>query len=171
MSFDLSEFTTDINVVEVFFCQKNPSAMVIDVRVDERFVRYIESKFKNPKTTAYKSYHIRDKIYTYEIGNDNQIVHSKFNVKHQHIVRIRKNLDLFIVSSKIEKFPPYLFPCTNEIDYVASYTIQEFKINNRISLNIRAEDGTYTAYIEYKHSQNVELDKMNETINRLIKSL
>ena len=171
MSFELSDFTTDINIIEVFLCQKNPSSMIIDTTVDDKFVKYIEGRFKNPKSTSFKSYHICDKVYTYELSNDNQIVHSKYAVKHQHIPRIRKNLDLFVVSSKIEKFPPYLFPCTNEIDYVSEYTIKEFKINNRISLNIRTEDDVNTIYIEYKHSQNVELDKMNETVNRILKSL
>ena len=171
MSFDLAQYTNGVNVIEVYLCRKNKGINVFDVTVDQNVINNIENKFKNPKKASYKSYYMKDKVYTYELSNDNQIVHSKYKVKHEYIPRDRKVYDVFVVASKIEKFPPYLFPCTNEIDHVSSYTIKEFKINNRISIMIRSEDDIHTVYIEYKHSQNVELDKMNETINRLIKTL
>ena len=80
---------------------------------------------------------------------------------------------VFILSSKIDKFPQYIFPCTNEIDNISIYLIKEFKINNRISLMIRYDylnDNVVSKSfnIEYRHSPNVEIDKINEYINNLV---
>jgi hypothetical protein len=172
MSVDLAEFTSDVNIIEIFLCQKNTTnPMVYDTVVDPVIIKSIESRFKNPKIASFKSYHMHDKVYTYELSNDNQLVHSKYMVKHHYIIRDRKALDMLMVASKLEKYPPYIFPCTNEIDYISSYTLKEFKINNRVAVFIKTEDNTQSVYIEYKHSQNVELDKINEIINRLIKTL
>lgn len=171
---DLRNFTNnDVNIVEIFFCQKPvPQApfQPIKTSVTPEAVRTIEARFKNAKDTAFKSYHMKDKMYTYELANDNQVVTSKYNTHMKHISRNRP-YDLFVLSSKIEKYPPYIFPCTNEIDHVCSYTIKEFKINNRIALIIRTEDDMQSIYIEYKHSPNAEIDKMNEIVNRLTRNL
>ena len=80
---------------------------------------------------------------------------------------------LFILTSKIDKFPQYIFPCTNEIENISTYTINEYKIANRVSLMIRYdyennEEVAKTFYIEYRHSPNVEIDKINEHINSLV---
>jgi hypothetical protein len=81
--------------------------------------------------------------------------------------------NIFILSSKIDKYPQYIFPCTNEIDNISIYSIKEFKINNRISLMIRYDylndDIISKSFnIEYRHSPNVEIDKINEYINNLV---
>lgn len=175
MSFiDLRDYTNnDVNIVEVFFCQKADNTLPfqsINTNTAPDAVRTIEARFKNAKETTFKSYFMRDKIYTYEIGNDNQVVTSKYNTHNKHISRNRP-YNLFILSSKIEKYPPYIFPCTNEIDHVCTYTIKEFKINNRVSLIIKTEDDIQSIYIEYKHSPNVDIDKMNEIVNRLVRNL
>lgn len=176
MSVDLADFTSDVtyvNVIEIFLCQKNlTNPMVYDTAVDNHIIKSIEARFKNPKVASFKSYYMRDKVYTYELSNDNQLVHSKYMMKHHYITRDRKPLDMLLIASKLEKYPPYLFPCTNEIDHISSYTLKEFKINNRVAIIIKTEDENIsTVYVEYKHSQNVELDKINEIINRLIKTL
>ena len=172
---DLTSLTINevsINVIDIYLYQRhkqNPlNNSVIDISLDSSIIHDIESKFKNPKITSFKSYYMNDKIYTYDMQNDNQIVTSKNKVESTRKMRQRKDTDLFMVSSKIEKFPIYMFPCTSDIDYISEYTIKEFKINNRISINIRSEDGQDSAYIEYKHSDNVEMNKINETIGRLL---
>jgi hypothetical protein len=56
------------------------------------------------------------------------------------------------------------------------YLIKEFKINNRISLMLRydylngCEDKVVSKSfnIEYRHSPNVEIDKINEYVNNLV---
>lgn len=175
---DLQDHTTSadstpINIVEFYVCKKptGQSPGYIDINIPEDYITSIEAKFKNAKIASYKSYYMRDKIYTYELADDNQVVTSKYKVSSKYISRDKKPYDFFVVSSKIEKFPPYTFPCTNEIDHICSYTIKEYKINNRISVAIRSEEDIHSLYVEYRHSENVELDKMNEIINKTIKSL
>jgi len=77
------------------------------------------------------------------------------------------------LTSKIDKFPQYIFPCTNEIENISTYTINEYKIANRVSLMIRYDyennvEVAKTFYIEYRHSPNVEIDKINEHVNNLV---
>jgi hypothetical protein len=159
-----------INLVEVFLYKSDKSTTnTIDLSVSSNIVQRIENYFKNPKITEYKSYYINDKIYTYEVPNDNQIVTSKHMINTKSIRRTRNDTDLYIVSYRVEKYPIYMFPCTNNIDYVSAYNIKEFKINNRITINIKTdEDSIHTVFVEYKHSDNVELDRINETIGRLL---
>jgi hypothetical protein len=142
----------------------------IDVRITSDIESIVEKKYKKYKEEKYKSYHHKDKVYTYELSNDNQYVSSKITTSP---IYVKPNI--FILSSKIDKFPQYIFPCTNDIDNISSYTIKEFKINNRISLMIRYDYSVATVaataksfYIEYRHSPNVEIDKINEYINNLI---
>jgi hypothetical protein len=92
--------------------------------------------------------------------------------------------NIFVICSKNNKQPNYTFPCTNEIDSVSEYIIKEYKISNRISLILRCDsdsgDGSgsggggeeiKTLYIEYRHSNNVDIDKINETINKIIRKI
>lgn len=167
----ISKTDSPINVFEIYLHKPQTNANMIDLCLEPSIIESIESKFRNPKTTEYKSYHMNDKIYTYELHNDNQIVISKHKVCSKAIRRPRQTTDAIIIGYKIDKYPPYTFPCTDEIDYIASYTIKEFKINNRITVNIRTEEGHSSAYIEYKHSDHVELDKVNETLGRLLSKM
>jgi len=159
-----------INLIEVYLFNLDKSTTnVLDLCLGSNIVQKIENQFKNPKITDYKSYYINDKIYTYELLNDNQIVTSKHKMNSKSIRRIRNDTDLHIVSYRIEKYPIYMFPCTDNIDYISSYTIKEYKINNRITINIKIdEDDNHMVYVEYKHSDNVELDRINQTIGRLL---
>jgi hypothetical protein len=96
--------------------------------------------------------------------------------------------NIFVICSKNNKQPNYTFPCTNEIDSVSEYIIKEYKISNRISLIMRSDivsgasgaggaggeackEVVKTLYIEYRHSSNVDIDKINETINKIIRKI
>lgn len=173
---DLHHYLNDnVNIVEIYFCPKqnanqDNSLKTINTIVSNDIIKSINAKYKNGKEETFKSYFMKDKIYTYELANDNQIVLSKHKIMAKQFSR-NKPYDLFVLSSKIEKFPPYIFPCTNEIDYVCTYTMKEYRINNRISIIIKIEDDIKSVYIQYRHSPNIEIDKMNEIVNRLIKTL
>ena len=185
MNINLKDFLTDdVNIIEVFFCKDMNGASsdssatsditgntVINVNISCDIESIIEKKYKKYKEEKYKSYHHKDKVYTYELSNDNQHVSSKIMTTSKY-VKYNKS-GLYILSSKIDKFPQYIFPCTNEIDNISTYIIKEFKINNRISLMLRNdylknEEIAKSFYIEYRHSPNVEIDKINEYINNLI---
>jgi hypothetical protein len=164
--------TDDVNIIEVFFCSgssdpKGSGSVSINVKMTRDIESIIERKYKQYKEEKYKSYHHKDKVYTYELSNDNQFVSSKITIKSREMPAV------FILASKIDKFPQYIFPCTDDIDNISTYSIKEFKINNRISLMVRSdysnsEEVAKSFYIEYRHSPNVEIDKINEYVNNLI---
>ena len=188
MNINLKEFITDdVNIIELFLCKdSDKDTSVIDVNITSDFESIIEKKYKKYKEERYKSYHHKDKVYTYELSSDNQYVSSKITMKSEIIKNINNTTNnttnntnakpnIFILSSKIDKFPQYIFPCTNEIDNISMYLIKEFKINNRISLMLRydylngkEEVVSKSFYIEYRHSPNVEIDKINEYVNNLV---
>jgi hypothetical protein len=169
--------TDDVNVIEVFFGAASGSSDAdlentsINVNITRDIESIIEKKYKKYKEEKYKSYHHKDKVYTYELSNDNQSVSSKIMTKSNYLGATATGV--FIVSYKIDKFPQYIFPCSNDIDNISTYSIKEFKINNRISLMLRSDysnskEVAKSFYIEYRHSPNVEIDKINEYINNLV---
>jgi hypothetical protein len=174
---DLNEFIDDnIDLVEIFFCNKRGDTNVssnVDVRIDNNIEKKIEERYKKCREERYKAYAMNEKVYTYELSNDNQCVTSKLKRYTKYIEN--KSDNIYIISSKINKFPQYTFPCTNEIDNICQYTIKEYKISNRVSLILRIDsngDGSpdiKSLSIEYRHSSNVEIDKINEIVNKLLR--
>ena len=169
----------DINLIEIYIintdkADKGKNNNIIDVSISTKsnLESFVDNYYKKSRVEKYKSYTHNERVYTYELSNDNQYVSSK----------IKKNLDILenilVICSKNDKQPNYTFPCTNEIDSVAEYIIKEYKISNRISLIMRSDivdtsnnKEIKTVYIEYRHSNNVDTDKINETINKIIKKL
>tara|TARA_B100000795_G_scaffold2296_1_gene1598 strand:- start:10481 stop:11023 length:543 start_codon:yes stop_codon:yes gene_type:complete len=170
---NLNEYVTDeINIIEIYFINKiTNNKNIIDVKMQDNIDDKISKSYKKFREEKYKMYFMKDKIYTYEISNDNQYVTSK-NKKTNGILKTKKG-NIYIVGSKIDKYPQHVFPCTNDIDNISEISISEYKITNRISLIIKCNivDNTKTLLIEYKHSLNVELDKIMEIINKLVKHI
>ena len=65
------------------------------------------------------------------------------------------------------KMQTHSFSCTNDIDNKIVSKIYEFKINNRISLLIKDNN----LIIHYKHSKEVDIDKIQEIINGIIRKI
>ena len=163
----------DINLIEIYFINRDIRGLqenVIDVSVKNSLETFIDNYYKKSRVEKYKSYTHKERIYTYELSNDNQYVSSKIK-KHMDIID-----NILVICSKNNKQPNYTFPCTNEIDSISEYIIKEYKISNRISLILRGDSGggseeINTLYIEYRHSNNVDIDKINETINKIIRKI
>ena len=160
----------DINIVEFYFIKNILSDNVMDVTMSGDIESNINKIYKKTKEEKYKIYYMRDKMYTYELSNDNQYVTSKTKKMNKNY-KTKKN-NIYILSSRIDKYPQYIFPCTNEIDNISEITIKEYKISNRVSLIVKSEiNDNVTVLIEYKHSPNVELDKITEIVNKIIKNI
>jgi hypothetical protein len=169
----------DINLIEIYFINRCIPGLqgqqdnVIEVSVKNSLETFIDNYYKKSRVEKYKSYTHKERIYTYELSNDNQYVTSKIK-KHMNILD-----NILVICSKNNKQPNYTFPCTNEIDSISEYIIKEYKISNRISLIMRSDvsdsedsgDEIKTFYIEYRHSNNVDIDKINETINKIIRKI
>jgi hypothetical protein len=165
----------DINLIEIYFINRDIRGLqenIMDVSVKNSLETFIDNYYKKSRVEKYKSYTHKERIYTYELSNDNQYVSSKIK-KHMDIID-----NILVICSKNNKQPNYTFPCTNEIDSISEYIIKEYKISNRISLILRGDSGwdsgseeINTLYIEYRHSNNVDIDKINETINKIIRKI
>ena len=176
----------DINLIEIYFINREKRGKaqenIIDVSVKNSLETFIDNYYKKSRVEKYKSYTHKERTYTYELSNDNQYVSSKIK-KQMNILD-----NILVICSKNNKQPNYTFPCTNEIDSVTEYIIKEYKISNRISLIMRCDiaskeaeaaagisgeacDEIKTLYIEYRHSSNVDIDKINETINKIIRKI
>jgi hypothetical protein len=176
----------DINLIEIYFINREKRGKaqenIIDVSVKNSMETFIDNYYKKSRVEKYKSYTHKERTYTYELSNDNQYVSSKIK-KQMNILD-----NILVICSKNNKQPNYTFPCTNEIDSVTEYIIKEYKISNRISLIMRCDiaskeagaaagisgeacDEIKTLYIEYRHSSNVDIDKINETINKIIRKI
>ena len=166
----------DINLIEIYIINTNKGKYdnIIDVSLSSKnnLESFIDNYYKKSRVEKYKSYTHKERVYTYELSNDNQYVSSKIK-KHMDIID-----NILVICSKNNKQPNYTFPCTNEIDSISEYIIKEYKISNRISLILRGDSGwdsgseeINTLYIEYRHSNNVDIDKINETINKIIRKI
>jgi hypothetical protein len=164
----------DTNLIEIFLCSNiKKDANVIDVSISEELVNKISNKFKKTREITYSIFNRCNLSYIYDMSNDSQIVTTKLAYKNKYLYNNRSKIfnNYYIISYKENKLPTQYFPCTNDIDYKTTYNIKEFRIDNRIIIIIREEEGIYTSYIQYRHSINVDLDKIQDTLNNLIKTI
>lgn len=150
------------NLIEIYLVKKLTDKNAIDLRIGENVVKQIRNQYKNWKTTTYTSYHMNNMIYMYDMTNDNQIVYSK----HRNHDFTHKNT--YGITYHYSKMPTHLFGCSDQIDDKESFTISETKITNRLSVIIKTDAYGSYIYIEYRHSPNVEIDKIESYINNII---
>ena len=135
---NIKELVNDsVNIVELYFVNKKLDNNVINVMMSRDIENKIDKLYKKTKEENYKMYYMKDKVYTYELSNDNQYVTSK--TKKLDTFYKTKKSNIYIISSKIDKYPQYVFPCTNDIDNISEINIKEYKISNRVSLIIKNE--------------------------------
>ena len=103
--------------------------------------------------------------YVYDLSNDSQFVYLR---KLENFTNTKiNNRSLYTITFNEMKIQTHSFACTNDIDSRVEYKMEEFKINNRISLIIKNNN----LYITYKHSKDVDLEKIDEIINNVIKKI
>lgn len=162
------------NIIEIYFIKPIKNNDVVDIRIEDNIIKKISEKYKNLKSNKpvkYITYHRNELMYTYDLTDDNQIVYSKLMENCLYIDTNSDNTNLYMMSYKHSKVPIHLFPCLNDIDYVCEYTLTEIKLTNRLSLIIREDEYGKYVYIEYKHSSQVDIEKIEQNINNIIKNI
>lgn len=157
------------NLVEIYVTKKIKDTFAIDISVSDEFVTKVMESFNNWKTTEYTSFHINELAYIYDMSNDNQVVFSKNKEKDRIIAK--KSHDLYFVSYKHSKLPTHLFPCTNTVDDRVTYTIQECRLSNRLSLIVKKDAYATSLFIEYRHSHQVEIEKIESRISTILDTI
>lgn len=157
--------TDDTNIIEIYLLNPDNSKLSswkTSIYNDDTYLNKVRKNFKLTRNTTYKYYMRNNLTYVYDTSNDSQYVFArkleKENTTHRR---------LYGISYNEMKLQPYSFACTNNIDNVVEYKFEEFKINNRLSIIIKNNN----IYICYKHNKDVDIDKIQETINYVIKKL
>jgi len=166
MHFNINNLITDnTNIIEIYMC--NPSKfkneLKIDIHINDIIKNNIRKRFKLTKETTLIYYNKNNLTYIYDLSNDSQYLYFR---KLENMKEINNNSFYGLAFNEM-KMQSYYFPCTNDIDNKSEYKIEEYKINNRISLIIKNNN----VYISYKHSKDVDIDKIDEIIKGLIKKL
>ena len=157
--------TENTNIIEIYLMDKQKSQIKMNIYLDDLFLNRIKKKFKMTRETTLTYFNKDNLSYVYDLSNDSQYVYLR-KLENSQIKSVN-NYDLYGLALNEMKMQTYLFGCGNDIDNREEVKIQEFKINNRISLIIRNNN----MYITYKHSKEVDLEKTEEIINSIIRKL
>jgi hypothetical protein len=157
--------TDNTNIIEIYLMNTHKTEMRMNIYLDNTFLNKIKKKFKLTRETTLVYYNKNNLSYVYDLSNDSQYVYLR-KLENSQIKTIN-NYDLYGIAINEMKMQTYLFGCGNDIDNREEYKIQEFKINNRISLIIRNNN----LLINYRHSKDVDLEKTEEIINSIIRKI
>jgi hypothetical protein len=152
--------TENTNIIEIYLLNKN-KRNDYDIYIDDVTMSNIKKKFKLTRETTLVYFNRKNLTYVYDLSNDSQYV---FLRKLEHY---KKSNLIFAVSFNEMKLQTHSFACTDDIDTRTEYKLQEYKINNRISLIIKNNN----ILITYKHSKEVDLEKINEIVNNIIRKI
>ena len=156
---ELNKLITDnTNLIEIYLIN-NYINNCLNLNIKDDLIEKIKNKYKFKQKNDYKSYYKEGLIYTYDLNNDSQIVNNKL-LENMIIIN---NYSVLIYNEN--KYPTYIFSCSDDIDHNTNYSIIECRINNRISIKIKI------LYIQYKHSNNVDIEKIENIINSIMKNI
>ena len=157
--------TDNTNIIEIYVMNTEKTQMRMNIYLDDTFLNKIKKKFKLTRETTLVYYNKDNLSYVYDLSNDSQYVYLR-KLENSQIKTIN-NYDLYGLALNEMKMQTYLFGCGNDIDNKEEMKIQEFRINNRISLIIKNNN----LYINYRHSKDVDLEKTDEIINSIIRKI
>ncbi len=158
---NIKELITDnTNIIEIYMLNKNKKNE-IDIYIDDATINNIKKKFKLTRETTLVYFNRKNLTYVYDLSNDSQYV---FLRKLEYY---KKTNNYYGIAFNEMKIQTYSFACTDDIDTRREFKLLEFKINNRISLLIKNNN----VIITYKHSKDVDIDKINEIVNNITKKI
>ena len=156
--------TNDCNIIEIYILNssdKNKEVFKRNIYLDDEYLNKIKSKFKLTKETTYVYFNRNNLSYVYDNTNDSQYVFLR------KLENVQEKDKLFGIAFNEMKMQTHSFACTNDINNKINYKTYEFKINNRVSLIIKNNN----LFIQYKHSKEVDIDKIQEIINSIIRKI
>ena len=157
--------TDNTNIIEIYIMNTQQTQMRMNIYLDDIFLNKIKKKFKLTRETTLVYYNKDNLSYVYDLSNDSQYVYLR-KLENSQIKSIDK-YNLYGIALNEMKMQTYLFGCANNIDNREEMRVQEYRINNRISLIIKNNN----LYINYRHSKDVDLEKIEEIINSIIRKI
>jgi len=151
----------DTDIINIYFCKSIENNCINLTNIKHNL------KLKFTKRD-FAVYYKNDLLYIYDLSNDSQFTYKSKLLNHE-IINYKNKL-LSINSYKESKVSCYLFPSTNTISKKSKYTLEECRINNRLTFSIKIENNMYDTFITYKHSSNVDINKMNIDLNDFIEN-
>lgn len=161
---DINKFiSNDTNIVEIYLTnpKMDNNANKINIYISDSIIDRIKQKFKLTKESTLVNYNRNNLSYVYDLSNDSQYV---FLRKLEYY---KKTNYFYGIAFNEMKLQTYSFACTDDIDTRTEYKLLEFKINNRVSLLIKNNN----VIITYKHSKDVDIEKINEIVNNITKKI
>lgn len=161
---DINKFiSNDTNIVEIYLTnpKMDNNANKINIYISDSIIDRIKQKFKLTKESTLVNYNRNNLSYVYDLSNDSQYVFLR------KLENMEVNDNFCYLAFNEMKMQTHSFACTNDIDTRIEYKYSEFKINNRISLIIKNNN----LYIYYRHSKEVDIDKIQDVINNIIRRL
>jgi hypothetical protein len=155
--------TENTNVIDFYLMQKSITLdeNKINIFINDDLIKKIKSNFKKTKQCDIAYYCRNNCNYVYDLSNDSQYVYTR-RLEDTRI--INDKISFYILSFNEIKLPTHTFACTNDINQKYIINVIEYKINNRITLIIKNNN----CFINYKHSKDVDIDKIQEIINNII---
>jgi hypothetical protein len=138
-----------------------PEEKKINIFINDDLIKKIKNNFKKTKQSDIAYYCRNNCNYVYDLSNDSQYVYIR---RLENTSIINNKISYYILVFNEIKLPTHTFPCTNDINQKYIINVIEYKINNRITLIIKNNN----CFINYKHSKDVDIDKIQEIINNLI---
>jgi hypothetical protein len=155
--------TENTNIIEFYLMQKTITSeeKKINIFINDDLIKKIKNNFKKTKQSDIAYYCRNNCNYVYDLSNDSQYVYIR---RLENTSIINNKISYYILVFNEIKLPTHTFPCTNDINQKYIINVIEYKINNRITLIIKNNN----CFINYKHSKDVDIDKIQEIINNLI---
>lgn len=166
MDFHISKLISEnTNIIEIYMCNQSvlKDELKISISITNDIKNKIRRRFKLTKETTLVYYNRNNLTYVYDLCNDSQYLYLR---KLERMIHINNN-HFYGLGFNEMKMQSHSFACTDDIDSRCEFKIEEFKINNRISLIIRNNN----VYISYKHSKDVDIEKIDEIIKGIIKKI
>tara|TARA_Y100000389_G_C17426572_1_gene499896 strand:- start:437 stop:940 length:504 start_codon:yes stop_codon:yes gene_type:complete len=155
----------DTNLVEIYIKKDMIDTSRVNLEIDEITIKKITNMFKFKQEVNHSDFYKNNLILTYDNTNDNQILYEK------KLLNMKENNNNLIIIYNEKRLPSYMYGCDDKIDLKTNYKIKEYKVNNRITLVIKEINNKYILFIQYKHSDNIDMEKTEEILNNLLNRL